>query len=229
MTNALSLSLFRRLCAIAIGVGSAVATFAVLIDQQKLERFVAQNFSNQGLQNVDAWRDLLAHVQDRSVNEKLKRVNEFFNRRIRWKDDSEVWQLSDYWATPGETMGKGAGDCEDFAIAKYYSLLNLGIPAKQLRMIYVRALTGNGAANNDQQAHMVMAFYEKPTSEPLILDNLISDIRPASRRPDLIPIFSFNGENIFDGVSGESAVAQRVRLSRWQDLMQRARSEGFLN
>ena len=55
---------------------------------------------------------------------KVDRINEFFNRQVTWGSDAKVWGDKDYWATPIETMGKAAGDCEDFSIAKYYSLLN---------------------------------------------------------------------------------------------------------
>ena len=104
----------------------------------------------------------------------------------------------------------------------------MGIESNKLRLIYVRAKTGasEGAA---LQAHMVLAYYPKPEAEPLVLDNLIGDIRPASRRPDLVPVFSFNSEGIFTGVSGKEATpaAGTGRLSRWEDLLKRARTEGF--
>jgi predicted transglutaminase-like cysteine proteinase len=172
------------------------------------------------------WRKLLDDAKSLSNNDKLKRVNEFFNRRIRFGDDTEVWGQPDYWATPMETLAKGAGDCEDFTIAKYFTLLNLGVPNEQLRLIYVKARIG-GAASNIVQAHMVLAYYPSPDAEPVILDNLITDIRPASRRGDLMPVFSFNSQGIWQGAGGPQGAGGTGSLSRWQDLLQRARSEGF--
>jgi predicted transglutaminase-like cysteine proteinase len=159
---------------------------------------------------------------------KLRRVNEFFNRRIGFADDREVWGQSDYWATPMETLAKGRGDCEDFTIAKYFTLLEAGIPGDKLRLVYVKARIG-GPSSSIVQAHMVLAYYATPDAEPLVLDNLITDIRPASRRPDLTPVFSFNSQGIWQGASGGSAPSAGGlgRLSRWQDLLQRARHEGF--
>ena len=75
---------------------------------------------------------------------------------------------------------------------------------------------------------MVLAYYAQPEAEPLVLDNLINDIRPASRRPDLVPVFSFNSDGVFTGGAKETAPSAGTgRLSRWEDLLKRARAEGF--
>jgi predicted transglutaminase-like cysteine proteinase len=163
-----------------------------------------------------------------AAEDKLRRVNEFFNRRIRFAEDREVWGQSDYWATPLETLAKGQGDCEDFTIAKYFTLLAAGISDERLRLVYVKARIG-GPNSSLELAHMVLVYYAAPEAEPLILDNLITDIRPASRRPDLTPVFSFNSQGIWQGVTGVTApgAGSLGRLSRWQDLLARARREGF--
>jgi hypothetical protein len=74
---------------------------------------------------------------------------------------------------------------------------------------------------------MVLAYYAQQGTEPLILDNLLGSIRPASRRPDLTPVFSFNSEGLWQGVAGASAGDPQARLSRWRDVMAKARAEGF--
>lgn len=169
------------------------------------------------------WQKMLGDTGKASESEKLKRVNDFFNRRLQFDDDIVIWGQADYWATPLETLGKNQGDCEDFAIAKYYSLLQLGVPVSKLRMVYVRAKL-NRPTGPALQAHMVLAYYPTPNGDPLVLDNLKPDIRPASTRGDLTPIFSFNSEGLWHGTSNQ---AGKSNLSRWQDLLQRARSEGF--
>lgn len=173
------------------------------------------------------WSRMLDDNRQQTLDVKLRRVNEFFNRRLEFADDMAVWGKSDFWATPFEAMLKGKGDCEDFVIAKYFSLRALEVPDSQLRLIYVRARLG-GPASAVQQAHMVLAYYPAPDADPLILDNLITEIRPAARRSDLAPVFSFNGEGVFAGVAaGARAAGGTERLSAWQDLLQRARREGF--
>ncbi|MDQ8020516.1 MAG: transglutaminase-like cysteine peptidase [Moraxellaceae bacterium] len=171
------------------------------------------------------WREMVAQGSGQTDAEKLRRVNDFFNRRIRFSDDTVVWSQVDYWATPLETIGRAAGDCEDFTIAKYFSLVELGVPANQLRFTYVRARIG-APDSGITQAHMVLSYYASPTAEPLVLDNLISDIRPASRRPDLSPVFSFNSDGVF--MAGAARPTSSVdRLARWTDLLLRMKTEGY--
>ena len=174
------------------------------------------------------WRNLVQTAGSAPELERLARVNEFFNRQIIFGEEFAIWGQVDYWATPLETLGRGSGDCEDFVIAKYFTLRLVGVGPDKLRLVYVRARTGS-SDSVATLAHMVLAYYAQPDSEPLVLDNLISDIRLASRRPDLVPVFSFNGQGIFAGASS-TQLAPAVgsgRLSRWEDLLRRTRAEGF--
>ena len=157
--------------------------------------------------------------------QKLADVNDYFNRKLRFGDDKTIWGVTDYWATPIESLIKGSGDCEDFAIAKYFSLKHLDVPTNKLRITYVEARIG-GPNSQISQAHMVLAYYPTPDAEPLILDNLLTEIRPASRRSDLRPVFSFNSEGIFSA-DGKTSQGSSSRLSRWNDLIQKMKAEGF--
>lgn len=194
-------------------------------DFDRLLRSLNQRWGAGAVQKFQAWRDLQGISATLPEAEKLKRVNDFFNRQIRFEDDSVIWQQTDYWATPLETLGRGAGDCEDFTIAKYFTLQMLDINPAKLRLTYVKAKIG-GPSSTVSQAHMVLAYYSQPDAEPLVLDNLIGDIRPASRRPDLLPVFSFNSDGIWVP-GGSQPNASSDRLSRWKDLVARMRSEGF--
>jgi predicted transglutaminase-like cysteine proteinase len=153
---------------------------------------------------------------------KLDTINQFYNRQVAFQDDVTVWGQTDYWASPLESLDKGQGDCEDYAIGKYFSLIALGMPTGKLRLVYVRAQLGA-----TQQAHMVLAYYATPGAEPLVLDNLIGELRPASRRPDLTPVFSFNSDGLWQGVGTLSAGDPVARLSRWREVLAKARAEGF--
>jgi predicted transglutaminase-like cysteine proteinase len=177
---------------------------------------------------LNDWLQLVASARALDEGRKLQVINDFFNRRVVFDDDSSIWRQADYWATPLETIGQGRGDCEDFAIAKYFSLRLADVPVARMRLVYVKARLGT-SAGEAQQAHMVLAYYAKPNAEPLVLDNLQTAIQPASRRPDLQPVFSFNSEGIFAGVSGtlKASAGGLGRISRWQDLLQRVRAEGF--
>lgn len=202
---------------------------AVGFDADKLLKSITQRFGASSAQKFRDWQKLVADTEKMADPEQqIQKVNEFWNRRMQFMEDKDAWEQSDYWATPMESLGNGKGDCEDYAIAKYFTLLSAGMDVSQLRLIYVKARMG-GAASNITQAHMVLAYYSDPDAEPQILDNLLGDIRPASRRQDLSPVFSFNGQGIWAGVSasGSASSTSTKRLSRWEELLARARAEGF--
>lgn len=155
--------------------------------------------------------------------QRLKDINDFFNRRVNFREDNATWGQADYWASPLESLERRAGDCEDYAIAKYFSLAAAGVPTARLRMVYVRA-----RMQGQSLAHMVLAYHAEPGAEPLILDNLRPEVLPASQRPDLTPVFSFNTEGLWQGVGQVTAGDPLARLSLWRDLVAKVRAEGFL-
>lgn len=183
------------------------------------EKSVVDRFGVERVQMMRNWQGLLNNYMGLPPMEKSRLINDFVNQAIYWQDDSIVWGQADYWATPGETMGRGTGDCEDFSILKYFSLKEMSVPSGNLRMVYVKA-----NQNGQLIAHMVLAYYPSPNAEPYIMDNLNNQLLPASNRSDLTPIYSFNSEGVWQGTSRTS---QSGRISRWQDLLSRARGEGF--
>ncbi|MBA4359876.1 MULTISPECIES: cysteine protease LapG [Pseudomonas] len=170
---------------------------------------------------IEAWSQMLKSELNQPEREQLDAVNRFFNQQLNFQDDTRIWRQTDYWATPEESLIKGAADCEDYALAKYFSLRQLGIPSEKLRITYVKALSQN-------QAHMVLTFYSSPTAEPLVLDNLIGEIRPASQRKDLLPVYAFNAEGLYlPGANGGKRSSDSKKLSRWQDVLKKMQAEGF--
>lgn len=216
------LDCFMPVCILAFSVGLAVAG----VELDRMQLLAGQRYGDAGTASVKAWRDLLTKAASQPDAAKLRQVNDFFNRRIRFGEDSDIWGKQDFWATPLETLGRAQGDCEDFAIAKYATLKLLGIPADKLRLTYVKARIG-GPQSTLVQAHMVLSYYPAPDDEPLVLDNLISDIRPASRRADLTTIFGFNAEGLWVGGATPRATSASQRLSKWQSVLARMREEGI--
>jgi predicted transglutaminase-like cysteine proteinase len=156
---------------------------------------------------------------------KLGAVNRFFDQRIRFREDREARGESDHWASPLELLARGEGDCEDFAIAKYFSLLALGVPRAQLRLVYVQARRSDDPGR--LQPHMVLAHYAAPGADPSILDNLVAQVLPAAQRRDLTPVFSFNADGLWQGLGMRAAGDPIERLARWRHVLAQARSEGF--
>ncbi|TNE94283.1 MAG: sulfate adenylyltransferase [Gammaproteobacteria bacterium] len=164
---------------------------------------------------------MINQYQDHEDLEQLRVVNNFFNE-ARFVNDIDLWHKSDYWATPLEFLAKDAGDCEDFSIAKYFTLKEMGLDISKLRITYVKATLLN-------QAHMVLAYYETPTAVPLILDNINKRILPASERSDLRPIYSFNADSLWLArTRNEQLKAGKPdQLSLWRDLNKRMQLEMF--
>lgn len=191
-------------------------------------QLAAKRYGAHGQQTMAQWRNLMRSLENSQRANQVENVNAFINSHVTFTEDSAGWGQSDYWATPLETLGRGIGDCEDYAIAKYFSLLILGIPGDHLRITYVKARTGGSSGSRDE-AHMVLAYYPSVEVEPLILDNLSEEIRPASQRPDLVPIFSFNSDGLWVGASpgSRSRGSSNARLSHWRDLIARMHADGF--
>ncbi len=213
---------------IILGVGAGLAWLGVAVDIFPVDKVLPaaqQRYGAGAVQAVRDWSNVLTLFRSGSETQRLKDVNEFFNRRLRFVDDQKNWGENDYWATPIESLTKGAGDCEDYAIAKYFTLKFLGVPVTKLRITYVRAIIG-GAGSNISQAHMVLTYYPTPDAEPLVLDNLVGEIRPASRRTDLQPIFSFNSEGVY-GAGGVPQPGGGSRISKWNDLVEKMKAEGI--
>lgn len=203
--------------ALLVGLSSALANWDFGLILQNAERSYGSLGSAK--QRIQAWEGQIKASAGSSERDKLNEVNRFFNRQIRFVDDIRLWRQNDYWATPVEMLVKGSGDCEDYSIAKYFTLRRLGIPSDKLRITYVKALNYN-------QAHMVLTYYASPGAEPLVLDNLINEIKPASQRRDLLPVYAFNAEGLYLPGSN-SRKSDSKKLSRWQDILKKMRAEGF--
>ena len=209
---------------INVGVSYALP----LINVDKFIEFISTRYTVQSIARAEQYKAFLTEYAQRSEPEKIAAVNHFFHQHITYSTDLELYNQSDYWASPAELLGAGQGDCEDWAIAKYLSLRQLNIDDSKLRLVYVRARIG-AIGSTLSQAHMVLAYYPSPGSEPLILDSLISTVLPASERNDLTPVFSFNAEGLWAGQSDmRSTQSPRARLSRWRDLLERLPNEGIV-
>lgn len=197
----------------------SLTSIALTKQENSWIKAVKDEYGERASRRVTAWRELIATLDNKHEIKQLEEINVFFNQ-LYFVDDIRLWGKKDYWATPLEFLGSNAGDCEDFTIAKYFSLLELGVPDKKLRLIYLKALDFN-------QFHMVLAYYPTPSSVPLILDNIDKEIKPATERTDLLPIYSFNGQHLWlmKGKGNGQQAGQSSRLSLWNDL--RARNKGL--
>jgi len=215
-----SLSVFKPLLFLAALLAVSITIAGNIGFSPAFLNHIASEFGYAAKDRVVAWQHLIVNHKGDGEWESIHAVNDFFNR-MRFVSDKKHWRRNDYWATPVEFLSTNGGDCEDFSIAKYFTLRELGVPDAKLRITYVKALRLN-------QAHMVLAYYETSDSDPLILDNLIDKIRPASSRHDLLPVYSFNGKDLW--MSKERGQGRRVaggsqRINLWRDLNVRMKRE----
>lgn len=205
--------IFITLIALALYAGQEFFT-------QEILKKVETKYGGAAKRRVEALNVLMLSLQTSGESEKLEKVNAFFNQ-MRFASDEEIWHQKDYWATRMEFIGMGAGDCEDFVIAKYFTLKQLGISTDKLFFTYVKAI-------KYQQAHMVLTYFETPTSVPLVLDNINFKILPATQRNDLAPVYSFNGDALY--LAKQQGLGQVVpsgmqKNKKWFDLIDKIRRE----
>ena len=203
------LALFGTALALGLSAGDGVR-----LTRAEINHF-GDLYGEPARRRLFAWQNLMEELANASEREKLEGVNAFFNQ-VRFLDDRIHWHQEDYWATPVEFLITNGGDCEDFAIAKYYTLKQLGVPMERMSLTYVKALELN-------QAHMVLTYYPTPDAIPLVLDNLIGEIRTADKRPDLLHVYTFNGDNLWISKRGRRSqlVGNSDRLKPWVKLQSR--------
>lgn len=209
-----------RIVLLVASVAALAAELVVITDAQIAK--LAQQFGPVAKSRLTAWKDILTNPKYKKLpeQEKLELVNNFMNQ-TEFISDVQHWGKEDYWATPIEFLSTNGGDCEDFSIAKYYTLRALGVSDDKLRITYVKELVIYN------EAHMVLAYFPTPDAEPLVLDNIRKVIQPASARTDLLPVYSFNGSGLWlakEQTGRGQSVGGSDRIGHWRDVQARLRA-----
>ncbi len=212
-----SLLLRKPLVWLILLVGTALALESDFAPQ--MIAWAKANYGAAAAERVQRWQDLSKSGAGLSELDKLHKVNNFFNQ-IPSVTDLQHWHKQDYWATPLEMLASNGADCEDFAIAKYFTLRELGVPDERLKITYVKAQL---APRGQSVAHMVLTYYPAPDAEPLVLDNLNGAIKSAHDRLDLTPLYSFNARGLW--AAKERTLGKWLGpsddINLWKDLMKR--------
>lgn len=198
-------------------------SFDVSISDKQYSAIEAR-YKELGRKRVASWVRLVSSSQGKSTRDKLVLVNDFFNQNVLWVSDYDHYGVADYWSTPLETIASGGGDCEDFSIAKYFTLIALNVPMEKLTITYVKADTPNPI----NRSHMVLTYYEKPAAIPLVLDNLNPEIKLATERKDLAPVYTFNGQGLWlakERAAGKSGSSSASNIALWRQMTSRMGKE----
>lgn len=217
------LALFAIVVSVALAASPGLG-YSSSVTPGLIARYAAK-FGPEVKLRIGAWQQFIRSMKTRQARHPgddlalLGPVNVFFNR-LPYAGDLPHWGVEDYWATPAEMVSSNGGDCEDYSIAKYFALKELGVPIRRLRITYVKAASLN-------RAHMVLAYYPEPDAQPLILDNLINEVKPASQRPDLIPVYSFNDEDLMIARAGERGfrAGSALQVRMWRGLLDKLEQE----
>ena len=175
-----------------------------------------QQFGPDAVKRLTQWQRLINDGRGDSDWQKLHLANNFANKQVSYAADKDHWQQDDYWATPLQSLQTAAGDCEDYAVLKYFTLRAMGIDDDKLKLMYVRAL-------NWDEPHMVLTYTAAPGSYPLVLDNMNTAILPANKRTDLRPVFAFNASGAwFAKAQGlGNKMNDNATVPNWKQLLER--------
>jgi predicted transglutaminase-like cysteine proteinase len=205
---------------------AALAADPATVTDAEIEKVIAAIATSDTERNVirrrlGGWRELQASPKNKALGEpeKLRLVNDFIHE-TPFFCDPVMWCVEDFWAKPVEFLANDGGDCEDFSIAKFFTLRSLGVAEEKLRIVYAVYQRGSFTG-----AHMVLAYYPTPAAEPFILDNINQSVQPASNRPDLIPVFSFNSQGLWGAKEQKGRDRPGGEYPAWSDHWRRVQSE----
>lgn len=142
-------------------------------------------------------------------------VNHHVNQMVDYTPDLALCGGRDCWQTPAETLASGRGDCEDYAIAKFF-LLNACGTGGCPRLVYASW----AATSHERVAHIAL-IADAHDGDPAVLDCLDPALASLSCRTDLRPIFSFDTSGLWRGTAGERVGDAVMRLRPWREVLQR--------
>lgn len=161
-----------------------------------------------------------AHALD--FDRRIAFVNVEINQRIEYAADPESAPGADVWSTPCETLARGTGDCEDFAITKFFLLLASGSPRHGVRLLYARQRRLDLLAATVPHL-VVLAGW--PLVDPLVMDCITPLLLALSRRDDLQPVFSFDQSAVWQRVDAVPISSKRSGIRPWRTTLARTRQQ----
>jgi predicted transglutaminase-like cysteine proteinase len=120
--------------------------------------------------------------------DRLEAVNRYVNARVTFTDDRRQYHVADLWSPAGETLRRGRGDCEDYAIAKLQMLRNAGFADRDLYLVIVKDLVRRAD-------HAVLVV--RAEGRMLLLDNGTDRVADAANAQDYRPVLSFNAGHVW--------------------------------
>lgn len=190
--------------------------YELKLTSEEIKQIYSSHNKSKIIKRLNNYEKFKEKVKDYNLFKKLSHVNSYLNNILPQYDIKTSSSL-DYWATPKEFLILGLGDCEDYAIAKYFTLLSLGIKKEQLYLSVVNY-------DNRRDFHMVLLYFENKNEYPLVLDNLSFKVLPLNKREDLKPIIAFNEYDSY--LLKKSKLNKKIKIpwsgeDKWKELLNR--------
>jgi predicted transglutaminase-like cysteine proteinase len=148
------------------------------------QQYLSNSLPTSGKNQRQRWKQFKSTIVSASRMQQLRKVNTYFNK-WPYRLDEENWGQREYWASPPEFVKK-SGDCEDYAIAKYYALRELGVPASSMRIVALMD-------NIRRLGHAVLVVFHE--GDAWVLDNQTKLVLSHSKFSHYVPQFSVNETN----------------------------------
>ncbi len=181
-----------------------------------IEKIKASPNKNAIIIRIRNYQQLKKKITTYNEIRKLSHINSFFNN-ILPQLDKQKYGISDYWSTRKEFLIQGRGDCEDYTIAKYFSLVENGFSKDNLFLAVVKV-------QGKDTEHMVLFYFKSRDEIPYVLDNLSFKVIPLNRRPKLNVKFIFNEKESF--LMKNNKIDKKVNVNwgkddKWNNLLKR--------
>lgn len=131
--------------------------------------------------HLQKWHNFLKKIKDKPKRQQIAEVNRYANEK-KYVMDMANYGVEDYWAIPKEFLYHG-GDCEDFAITKFFSLRWLGYHDDDIRLLILQD-------TNLRIQHAVLMVLDR--GELLVLDNQSHEVLPQNQIRHYVPLYSLN-------------------------------------
>ena len=165
---------------------------------------------------IKDYQSFMLSCKTTSKIKKLHKVNLYLNNLLSQYDDV-IQNQEDKWSTPKEFLTIGYGDCEDYAIIKYYSLIKLGFDEKKLFITVVKEKFHNSS-------HMVLSYFRYKGIAPLILDNLSFKILNVNERTDLDVQVFINSTGIYKMTPDFTLLKLTLKSSQFKELQRKIKN-----
>jgi len=189
---------------------------ALQFTKLEIENIKASPNKNAIIKRIKKYELLKKKIKNYSTIRKLSHINSFYNN-ILPQLDNQKYGISDYWSTRKEFLIDGKGDCEDYTIAKYFSLIENGFSKENLFLAVVKV-------SGQTTDHMVLFYFKSKDEIPLVLDNLSFKVIPLNNRPKLDVKFIFNEKESF--LITNNKIDKKVNVNwgkddKWNNLLKR--------